>query len=452
MPSEVHSGKAACQKALCEGNFYNFCQLLPSEVDADLRTEFVIDELLCILTSGDDAHNLQGKYFAEKSLAFYCHQGMLDDIKDFVMDKSCKIDLETGASFLAQWFQPTKKISSVRIKEKLDFFALEVKLILSTVSPEHPALQENFTLVTKLEKSLWSPQKCREILQAIEMFVVPNFNQNFKKYFKPENSYINLVLEKKQGIHITLCLTVMGIARRLGLLMEPVNFPHYFVLRWKEFPSKRGIEQYTFIDVFNGNFNMSYERLLQSLSPGISINSEHCKSCTELDVLQRMMRNLISIGKHQQNTQGLEFLHHALELYNMFIPNSIEERLSSIQIALHLRINLPTALDRIQEVVAQYPGLRDMLIDLQVNVIRNSSYQYSKPFLVLDLMYLRSMFTLLEVLQEFLICFVIFLGCLILFISYMIAEHFQMLLLTILVTILVICWIYPFSIFKILHY
>lgn len=40
------------------------------------------------------------------------------------------------------------------------------------------------------------------------------------------------VLQRRTGIPISLSVLYMTLARRLGVQLEPVNFPNHFLLRW----------------------------------------------------------------------------------------------------------------------------------------------------------------------------------------------------------------------------
>ena len=44
-------------------------------------------------------------------------------------------------------------------------------------------------------------------------------------YYNPNNSYIDVVLETKLGIPISLCLLYTSVLARLGVTCKPVNFP-----------------------------------------------------------------------------------------------------------------------------------------------------------------------------------------------------------------------------------
>jgi hypothetical protein len=49
--------------------------------------------------------------------------------------------------------------------------------------------------------------------------------------------YLFQVLSSETGIPITLSIVYSAIARRLGVICEPVNAPSHFLLRWKQDPS-----------------------------------------------------------------------------------------------------------------------------------------------------------------------------------------------------------------------
>ncbi|BFZ22599.1 hypothetical protein BsWGS_25639 [Bradybaena similaris] len=365
MASDTRKRFIKYQKAADERQFYNFCELLPSEVESELQLLFIANELQEVLCKDGDWQNLTRKYYAEKSLWFFHHQILLPEVEQFVGTSVNEQDIEVGVTIIAQWFQPRAAFTVDDIKHELDLLAGLTKEALRAVNPEHPALSDT-PMTTMGGKSLWNPEKCRQIVLALEMVIKPSFNKAFDSYYTPTNSYINLVLSKKEGIPITLCLTVMCVAKRLGVILEPVNFPHHFILRWMEFPSKFGIERYTFIDVFGGKYSLTFQNLVDSFSMQTApIDEFHCKRCTHQEILHRMLRNLLNLGGHQRTNNGLDLLHYSVELSNWFIPRDMELAILSAQVSLHLKINIPKALCRIQEAAAAYNPHHHILIDLQ---------------------------------------------------------------------------------------
>lgn len=64
------------------------------------------------------------------------------------------------------------------------------------------------------------------------MFQAAGFNGNEANYDSPANSYLNVVLETRLGIPVSLAVVYHGVARRLGLQLEGTSFPGHFLLRF----------------------------------------------------------------------------------------------------------------------------------------------------------------------------------------------------------------------------
>jgi len=63
-------------------------------------------------------------------------------------------------------------------------------------------------------------------------------------YKNPRNSLLNVVLDRRQGIPITLSVVVMEVGRRLGLDLAGVGMPGHFLVRDRDDPE-------SFVDPFN---------------------------------------------------------------------------------------------------------------------------------------------------------------------------------------------------------
>src|SRR5262245_44117366 len=63
------------------------------------------------------------------------------------------------------------------------------------------------------------------------LFHEMGFRGNTKDYYDPGNSYLNLVLERRTGIPISLSALTMAIGRRAGLAIQGVGLPGHFVVK-----------------------------------------------------------------------------------------------------------------------------------------------------------------------------------------------------------------------------
>src|SRR5690606_17773136 len=137
-----------------------------------------------------------------------------------------------------------------------------------------------------------------------------NFGANTKSFHSASNSMINIVLNNRKGNPITLCVIYLLIARKLGLPLYGVNLPNLFVLTYK----KDNLQFY--INVFNRGIIFSktdIEHYIAQLN--IQSKESFYQPCTNLEIIQRVIRNLIlSYEKagEPEKIKELELLMHAM--------------------------------------------------------------------------------------------------------------------------------------------
>jgi len=87
----------------------------------------------------------------------------------------------------------------------------------------------------------------RKVLLTINqyLFETLGFVGNETDYYAPENSYLNLVLDRRTGNPISVCLVYLLVARRLQLPITGIGMPGHFVCRYQS-----SVEE-IYIDAFN---------------------------------------------------------------------------------------------------------------------------------------------------------------------------------------------------------
>lgn len=137
-----------------------------------------------------------------------------------------------------------------------------------------------------------SGAKARHILGQINwvLFVEEGYRGNVEEYDDPRNSYLNLVMDRKLGIPISLSALYLAVAERLGLAMSGVNLPGHFVIR-----EGRG-DSTTFVDPFHEGALLDRagcERVVsRSLDRPVKLSDAAFEPCSTRVVVQRMLRNL----------------------------------------------------------------------------------------------------------------------------------------------------------------
>merc|ERR1719221_989230 len=278
---------------------------------------YITDELSLILNAEPENENLTDKYYSRKCLQHVRHAILRPELAIWPeMEEEGCLDHETVLIMVAAWSQPEADISPTSMTSELDGLASRVLAYLHTVQPRHKIFEAvrgeqearkeadvDWGKLPSLEKghseNLWSPGESKEILAATNhiLYTVDGFSGNTEDYYNPNNSFINKVLETKQGIPITLSLLYSCVVARLGVICLPINFPGHFMLKWLEHPDQETEERqsFTFIDAFARGKQMT-ELEARGLVPHLVIQEESLAAARPLAVAQRMLRNLINIG------------------------------------------------------------------------------------------------------------------------------------------------------------
>jgi regulator of sirC expression with transglutaminase-like and TPR domain len=126
------------------------------------------------------------------------------------------------------------------------------------------------------------------------------FAGNREWYSDVRNSLLNLVIERRLGIPITLALVYVEVARRAGVIVQGVAFPGHFLLR---VPVRSGGDD-LILDPFNGGAPMTETdcRLLLSSHMGDDVRFETglLRPCSAAHVVGRLLNNLKRIYLQQR--------------------------------------------------------------------------------------------------------------------------------------------------------
>ncbi|WP_458745455.1 SirB1 family protein [Candidatus Nitrosocosmicus sp. T] len=120
------------------------------------------------------------------------------------------------------------------------------------------------------------------------------FQPNVSDYYNPINNYLNIVLEKRTGIPITLSLIYIHLATYMDFKLHPVNFPSHFLVKYV---LDEDTDESIVIDTFNkGRIMDDYilQDLLNKAYPKstISLSNNLMKKTNSSQILIRVLNNL----------------------------------------------------------------------------------------------------------------------------------------------------------------
>ena len=137
------------------------------------------------------------------------------------------------------------------------------------------------------------------------------------------NSYINEVLDDREGIPITLSIVYLELARRLGLKeVYGLSLPGRFMVGFDEM--KDGMKVTTVIDPFGGGKVLSVEQAAALLGnrAALLVDEQFLEPATPRAIVLRMLRNFANYAKKQENKVAY------LDLIISIEPDSSSERLN----------------------------------------------------------------------------------------------------------------------------
>ena len=143
----------------------------------------------------------------------------------------------------------------------------------------------------QLERDIDLPARLTAINKYL--FDEVGYAGNNAQYDDPRNSYMNVVVDRKLGIPISLGVIQIEVTRRLGMPLDGISFPGHFLVR---LPVDDGI---LVLDPYNKGRPVSAEELRERASPHLGGHAPDDQQllqilapATHRMILMRMLRNL----------------------------------------------------------------------------------------------------------------------------------------------------------------
>lgn len=213
-----------------------------------------------------------------------------------------EVHRQTVTQELVQLLHGTEKntdlLKAALLVAKHDNPDLEVEAYLQSVNCMAEELKNDPAILSK------SPVKAAERLVTY-LFSENGFHGSRSDAMDEfSNSYLNEVLDDREGIPITLSIVYLDLARRLGLnALYGVSLPGRFMVAYKDKPSG-GTEATTFIDLYAGGKFLSSEDVEHFITQSIGreVEKEQLQPATTQAIILRLLNNLTSFSKRPEQT------------------------------------------------------------------------------------------------------------------------------------------------------
>lgn len=202
-----------------------------------------------------------------------------------------------------------------------------LKGFMLVTKTQYPSLNE-VDIQSKIEQirmDVWL--ELHENLTALEnvkvlnhiLFGVHHFDGNKINTSAPQNSYINTLLESHRGNPLSLGILYIILSKKLGLPIHGVNLPQHFILAYL---TDTGLENPTEEDVlfYINPFNKGAvftRREIELFIRQVKIKPDHSffAPCSNLDIIQRLINNLIFAYDQLGNSDKILDLENLLNVF-----------------------------------------------------------------------------------------------------------------------------------------
>ncbi|NQV26904.1 MAG: trypsin-like peptidase domain-containing protein [Rhodopirellula sp.] len=258
-------------------------------------------------------------------------------------------------------------------KKTEDFDLLRAALLLSRIDNEEVEvnvyLEEVDQLVADIRTEIAKDASEQDRLATLDRFLFEQlgFHGSRTNYYHRSNSYLNEVIDDREGLPITLSVLYMELARRLDLKVVGVGLPGHFVVRFEPANGESKL-----IDVFENAEPMTQEAartIIRARLNGQADKEEQdrlvetfLEASPPKAILLRMLSNLRSVAEEDRDVDSiLRYLDTAL----VIDPDSLESRARRIDMRIR-NGRIPEALVDIDWMLDKRPDGMDVNQVLQL--------------------------------------------------------------------------------------
>ena len=190
---------------------------------------------------------------------------------------------------------------------------------------QYPDLDEQKVInqLESIKRDIWiqmmneaSPKEQVKLFNHI-FYNIHGFTGNTTSHQDPQNSYINQVLETKKGNQISLAIIYAIIAQKLDIPVYGVNLPQHFILAYVDETMQSEFENgiLFYINEFNKGFifgRRDVDMFLKQLN--LKYDRQFYEPCSNVDIIKRVLRNLISAYEHASSSDKVNELTELLDI------------------------------------------------------------------------------------------------------------------------------------------
>ncbi len=145
-------------------------------------------------------------------------------------------------------------------------------------------------------------ETARRMALAAYLFEQNGFHGSRTDYYNRANSYLNRVLDDREGLPLTLSILYMELARRIGLNVVGIGLPGHFVVEHRPAGGPAQL-----LDVFDSARPLSRDEAAQKVlaASGQTLTENDFQPASRRAILARLLHNLLAVAREAQDGHGM---------------------------------------------------------------------------------------------------------------------------------------------------
>jgi regulator of sirC expression with transglutaminase-like and TPR domain len=204
--------------------------------------------------------------------------------------------------------QTRRAIAELLNKKDDEIDLLHATLLISQIDNEEldvdVYLRQVDRMITEVQ-SMYAKEADENVrLAALNKYLFDElgFHGSRTNYYSSSNSYLNEVIDDREGLPITLSVLYMELSRRIGVKVVGVGLPGHFIVRHE--PAKGEPVYLDPYDRAKAYRRDELEGIVRERS-GQPLEESHLATQSKKQILQRMLTNLSRVAQERRDSEGM---------------------------------------------------------------------------------------------------------------------------------------------------
>ena len=249
-------------------------------------------------------------------------EGRLAELKKLDSDIHTASVVQSMADYFGAY---EKELAEAEDKSSVSIDLVKASLIIASVDEQDinvdAYVRQIERMVSDIKATLAQESSNDEILVALNKYLFEDngFHGSRFDYYHPANSYMNRLLDDREGLPITLSVLYMELGNRLGLTIEGVGIPGHFIVRQTDG------DAVTYIDPFDDGRTLTLDEVksLATNNRTDQFDDRFLETASAKAILMRMLNNLLGLA---QDDEDKEAMLRYLEVLMAIDPTHVQNR------------------------------------------------------------------------------------------------------------------------------